>query len=142
MAIVLAWSIARLVMDGPVDLGDQPVLNGSGGPNHRVAPTAPEVPVVISAPRSGARVIVRDSAGSVVFTGDIAFGGTKTLSVSPPVRVQATDGSVTVTVDVPPGADGKTWAMSYFKGSGGFLNVPNLFSPTPGQMIVPREVAP
>ncbi len=44
-------------------------------------------------------MIVRDGAGAVVFTGDIAFGGSKTLSVSPPVRVQATDGSATVTVD-------------------------------------------
>ena len=99
MALVLAWSIARLVMDGPVDLRDEPVLNGSGGPNHRGAPLAPAVPVVISAPASGARVIVRDGAGSVVFTGDIAFGASKTLSVSPPVRVQASDASVTVSVD-------------------------------------------
>jgi hypothetical protein len=100
MALVLAWSVARLVMDGPVDLGDQPVLNGSGGPNnHAQVPVAPAVPVVIAAPASGARVIVRDGSGSVVFTGDIAFGATKTLSVSPPVRIQSTDGSVTVSVD-------------------------------------------
>ena len=44
MALVLAWSIARLVMDGPVDLRDQPVLNGSGGPNRQGAPVAPAVP--------------------------------------------------------------------------------------------------
>ena len=37
MALVLAWSIARLVMDGPVDLREDPVLNGSGGPNHQGA---------------------------------------------------------------------------------------------------------
>src|SRR5207342_32636 len=79
MALVLAWSIARLVMDGPVGPSDAIVLNGSGGP---------AVPVVVSAPASGARVIVRDGAGAVVFSGDIAFGGSKTLSVSPPVRVQ------------------------------------------------------
>ncbi len=99
MALVLAWSIARLVMDAPVAQRDDPVLNGSGGPHSQGAPLAPKVPVVISAPGSGARVIVRDGAGSVVFTGDIAFRGSKTLSVSPPVRVQATDGSVTVSVD-------------------------------------------
>ncbi len=99
MALVLAWSIARLVMDGPVDLRDEPVLNGSGGPDNRSAVAAPKVPVMISAPGSGARVIVRDGTGAVVFTGDIAFGDSKTLSVSPPVRVQATDGSVTVSVD-------------------------------------------
>jgi cytoskeleton protein RodZ len=118
MALVLAWSIARLVMDGPVDLRDEPVLNGSGGPNHKGVPAAPAVPVVISAPSSGARVIVRDGAGSVVFTGDVAFGGTKTLSVSPPVRVQATDGSVTVTVD---GEDHGPLGASGSPGSGTFV---------------------
>ncbi len=118
MAIVLAWSIARLVMDGPVDLGDQPVLNGSGGPNHRGAAVAPAVPVVISAPASGARVIVRDGAGSVVFNGDIAFGASKSLSVSPPVRIQASDGSVTVSVK---GEDRGPLGSSGSPGSGTFV---------------------
>jgi hypothetical protein len=118
MAIVLAWSIARLVMDGPVDLGDQPVLNGSGGPNHRGAAAAPAVPVVISAPGSGARVIVRDGAGTVVFNGDVAFGASKSLSVSPPVRVQASDGSVTVSVK---GEDRGPLGTSGSPGSGTFV---------------------
>jgi hypothetical protein len=119
MALVLAWSIARLVMDGPVSPNDQIVLNGSGGPNrHQVAPVAPAVPVVVSAPSSGARVIVRDGAGAVVFTGDIAFGAAKTLSVSPPVRVQATDGSVTVTVD---GEDRGALGSAGSPGSGTFV---------------------
>jgi hypothetical protein len=88
-------------MDGPVDLRDEPVLNGSGGPNNhaRTPPAAPAVPVVIAAPAGGAHVIVRDGSGSVVFIGDLAFGASKTLSVSPPVRIQSTDGSVSVTVD-------------------------------------------
>ena len=118
MALVLAWSIARLVMDGPVDLRDEPVLTGSGGPNHRGAPVAPAVPVVISAPGSGARLIVRDGAGSVVFTGDIAYGASKTISVSPPVRVQASDGSVTVSVD---GEDRGPLGTSGSPGSGTFV---------------------
>jgi hypothetical protein len=118
MALVLAWSIARLVMDGPVDLRDQPVLNGSGGPNRQGAPAAAAVPVVISAPASGARVIVRDGAGTVVFTGDLAFGASKTLSVSPPVRVQATDGSVTVSVD---GDDRGALGKAGSPGSGTFV---------------------
>ncbi|MEO6510268.1 MAG: helix-turn-helix domain-containing protein [Nocardioides sp.] len=118
MAIVLAWSIARLVMDGPVDLGNQPVLNGSGGPNHRGAAAAPAVPVVISAPGSGARVIVRDGAGTVVFNGDIAFGASKSLSVSPPVRIQASDGSVTVSVK---GEDRGPLSTSGSPGSGTFV---------------------
>jgi hypothetical protein len=118
MALVLAWSVARLVMDGPVDLRDQPALNGSGGPNNQGAPVAAAVPVVISSPASGARVIVRDGAGSVVFNGDLAFGASKTLSVSPPVRVQATDGSVTVTVD---GEDRGTLGKAGSPGSGTFV---------------------
>ena len=118
MALVLAWSIARLVMDGPVDLRDDPVLNGSGGPNHRGAPAAPAVPVVVSAPSSGARIIVRDGSGAVVFTGDLAFGASRTFSVSPPVRVQATDGSVTVTVD---GEDRGALGAAGSPGSGTFV---------------------
>jgi hypothetical protein len=118
MALVLAWSIARLVMDGPVDLRDQPVLNGSGGPNRQGAPVAPAVPVVISAPASGVRLIVRDGAGTVVFNGDLAFGASKTLSVSPPVRVQATDGSVTVSVD---GEDRGALGSRGSPGSGTFV---------------------
>ena len=31
MALVLAWSVVRLVMDGPVELRDTPALNGSAG---------------------------------------------------------------------------------------------------------------
>ena len=118
MTLVLAWSFARLVMDGPVDLRDDPVLNGSGGPNRQGAAAAPQVPVVISAPDSGARVIVRDGQGSVVFSGDIAFRGSKTLSVSPPVRVQATDGSVTVSID---GDDRGSLGKSGSPGSGTFV---------------------
>jgi transcriptional regulator with XRE-family HTH domain len=118
MALVLAWSMARLVMDGPVDLRDDPVLNGSGGPNHGGAALAPAVPVVISAPGAGARVIVRDGGGSVVFSGDVAFGASKTLSVSPPVRVQASDGSVTVSVK---GEDRGPLGTSGSPGSGTFV---------------------
>jgi cytoskeleton protein RodZ len=94
------------------------VLNGSGGPNHRGAPAAPAVPVVVSAPSSGARIIVRDGTGAVVFTGDLAFGASRTFSVSPPVRVQATDGSVTVTVD---GEDHGALGATGAPGSGTFV---------------------
>ena len=76
------------------------------------------MPVVISAPASGARVIVRDGAGAVVFNGDLAFGGSKTLSVSPPVRVQSTDGSVTVSVD---GEDHGPLGATGSPGSGTFV---------------------
>jgi hypothetical protein len=102
MALVLAWSVARLIMDSPVELqGAAPVLNGSAGVDNgsgRVA-AAPKVPVVLTAAGGGARVVVRDGTGTVVFVGNIAFGESKLLDVSPPVRVQTTDGSLTATVD-------------------------------------------
>jgi hypothetical protein len=112
MALVLAWSVARLIMDSPVELqGAAPVLNGSAGVDNgpgRVA-AAPKVPVVLTATGGGARVVVRDGTGAVVFVGNIAFGESKLLDVSPPVRVQTTDGSLTATVDGQEhGALGKT----------------------------------
>ncbi len=100
MALVLAWSVARLVMDSPVDLrGATPVLNGSAGVGNGGGKAAPEVPVVLTAAGGGAQVIVRDGAGNVVFKGGLAFGESRTLQVSPPVRVGSSDGSLTVRVD-------------------------------------------
>lgn len=100
MALVLAWSIARLVMDTPPELrGATPVLNGSGGPQGAGnAPLAEAVPVVVSASSGGAKVVVRDGAGEVVFKGSLAVGQTRELEASPPVRVQSTDGAVTVSL--------------------------------------------
>ncbi len=100
MALVLAWSVARLVMDGPVELRqDTPVLNGSAGVDNGQGRAAPAVPVRLVAEGGGARVVVRDGTGAVVFSGNLAFGETRTFQVSPPVRVQTSDGSLTATVD-------------------------------------------
>jgi len=100
MALVLVWSVARLVMDVPVELrSNAPVLNGSAGVDNGQGRAAPAVPVALSAAGGGARVRVRDGSGGVVFDGTLAFGETKTIEVSPPVRVQSTDGSLTVSVD-------------------------------------------
>jgi cytoskeleton protein RodZ len=100
MALVLAWSIARLVMDTPPELrGATPVLNGSGGPQGAGnAPLADAVPVVVSAAAGGAKVVVRDGAGEVVFKGSLAVGQKRELDASPPVRVHSTDGAVTVSI--------------------------------------------
>lgn len=100
MALVLAWSIARLVMDTPPELrGATPVLNGSGGPQGAGnAPVAEPVSVVVSAASGGARVVVRDGAGEQVFKGSLAVGQTRELKASPPVRVDSTDGAVTVSL--------------------------------------------
>ncbi|MBL0748290.1 helix-turn-helix domain-containing protein [Nocardioides baculatus] len=101
MALVLCWSIARLVMDTPPELrGSTPVLNGSGGPEGAGnAPPAKPVDVVITAPATGgARVVVRDGSGTEVFKGDLAVGQSRELKASPPVRVMSTDGAVTASL--------------------------------------------
>ena len=100
MALVLAWSIARLVMDTPPELrGATPVLNGSGGPQGAgTAPLAEPVAVVVSAASGGAQVVVRDGAGEQVFKGNLAVGQTRELKASPPVRVMSSDGAVTVSL--------------------------------------------
>lgn len=100
MALVLAWSIARLVMDTPPELrGATPVLNGSGGPQGAgSAPVAEPVAVVVSAATGGARVVVRDGSGEQVFKGNLAVGQVRELKASPPVRVDSTDGAVTVSL--------------------------------------------
>ncbi len=100
MALVLAWSIARLVMDTPPELrGNNPVLNGSGGPQGAGnAPLAEPVAVVVSAPGGGARIVVRDGAGEEVFGGALAAGQSREMKASPPVRVMSTDGAVTVSI--------------------------------------------
>jgi hypothetical protein len=100
MAAVLVWSIARLIVDGPVELDRAPVLNGSpsqGGQG--AAGAAAEVPVVFTAAGGGAKLKVRDGQGDLVFDGQLAFGQSARLDVSPPVRVWASDGSVTTTID-------------------------------------------
>jgi hypothetical protein len=120
MALVLAWSIARLVMDSPVELHAQPILNGSGGANSQVK-LGPPVPVKLDAASGGAHVVVRDGAGDVVFNGDLAYGETKTLQASPPVRVQSSDGALKITVDGdargPLGAEGQP-AQNTFAAAG------------------------
>ena len=101
MALVLAWSIARLVMDTPPEMrGSTPVLNGSGGPQGAGnAPPAKPVDVLVTAAATGgARVVVRDSAGEEVFAGNLAVGQSQQVKASPPVRVMSTDGAVTVSL--------------------------------------------
>jgi hypothetical protein len=99
MALILCWSVARLVTGGPGQVADQAVLSGSGGPNHTsAAPVSKPVPVVLTAAGGGARVVVRSGTGAVVFSGELAFGQQHRLEVSPPVRIQSTDGAVRVQV--------------------------------------------
>jgi cytoskeleton protein RodZ len=100
MAVVLAWSVARLVMDHPATVSPAaPSLSdGSAGLTSGSQAASP-VPVVLTAAGGGAHVVVRDGSGKVVFTGSLAFGQSRTLQVAPPVRIQSTDGSLQVSVD-------------------------------------------
>ena len=109
MAVVLVWSVARLVMDGPVPLTDQPVLNGSPGGKATLSGATTKVPVSLTAATGGARVIVRDARQQVVFDAELAFMQTAELTAAPPVRISTTDGGLLVSVDgVDEGAIGAT----------------------------------
>ncbi|WP_348694045.1 helix-turn-helix domain-containing protein [uncultured Nocardioides sp.] len=96
MALVLAWSVARLVTDSPVEVRDPlPSLTTTSG----TTATGTKVPVVLTAAGGGAEVVVRDGANELVYKGTLAFGQVKVLpKVSQPVRVQSSDGSVQVSV--------------------------------------------
>ena len=101
MTVVLAWSVARLVMDHPgcgVAVLAEPRRRVGRAHQRRQHGRRPG-PVVLTAAGGGAHVVVRDGSGKVVFTGSLAFGQSRTLQVSPPVRIQTTDGSLEVSVD-------------------------------------------
>lgn len=97
MALILAWSVARLVMDGPADFKDVPALNGSGGPGGRTVLGEP-IPLVLRASGGGTHVVVEDGSGKEVFSGDLAYGASRSLSVVPPIQVRSDDGSLEVAV--------------------------------------------
>ncbi|ANH39313.1 hypothetical protein I601_2897 [Nocardioides dokdonensis FR1436] len=106
MALVLAWSVARLITDSPVELRDPVPQLSTAGATSAGAP----VPVVLNAAGGGAEVVVRDGANELVYKGSLSFGEVKVLpKVSQPVRVQSSDGSLEITVDgVEQGALGST----------------------------------
>ncbi|WP_406033678.1 helix-turn-helix domain-containing protein [Nocardioides sp. NBC_00163] len=107
MAVILVWSVARLVIDGTQHEPEAGAiqLDGSAGTDSPYGKSSP-VAVTVSAAGGGAHVVVRDSRGKVVFSGDLAFGESKSLQVTPPLRVQTSDGSLKVAV-----GDGKAKAL-------------------------------
>ncbi|MEP9383097.1 helix-turn-helix domain-containing protein [Nocardioides sp. KR10-350] len=111
MAVVLIWSVARLVMDGTGHPASTAMSldSGSAGTTNPYGKAADPVPVTVTAAGGGAHVVIRDSRGRVVFTGDLAFGESRSFKVSPPLRIQTSDGSLSVSVDGGPAAAlGKT----------------------------------
>jgi len=94
MALILAWSVARLVMDDPTQLQRRPLrLNGSAGVQHHQPALVIAEPVRVRLAASGvAHVVVRDGDGEIVWTGDLARGEAKRLRVTPPVKVRVSDG--------------------------------------------------
>ncbi|WGX99240.1 helix-turn-helix domain-containing protein [Nocardioides sp. L-11A] len=98
MGAVLVWSVAKLVMGGPAPVGDTPVLNQSGGISQAAAAKGDPVKLTLTAAGGGAQLVIRDAAGEIVFDGNLAFGQTSELKVVPPVRIWASDGSVTYAI--------------------------------------------
>jgi cytoskeletal protein RodZ len=102
MTVVLAWSVARLVTDSPVEVRTPaPTLqqgpDGSGVPNY--IGTQP-VTLRLTASDGGARVVVSDDQGDIAFRGSIAAEEQQEISVVPPVTVEVKDkGAVAVAID-------------------------------------------
>jgi cytoskeleton protein RodZ len=101
MSVVLLWSVARLVFDGATSEPTPAIglSSGSSGATNPYGKVANAVPVVLTASGGGAEVVVRGAGGTVVFSGTLAFGQSRTLKASPPIRVQSSDGSLTVSVN-------------------------------------------
>lgn len=97
MGVVLLWSLVRLFTAGAAPEA-VPGISLEGNVSSPYAKIAPPVPVVLNAAGSGAHVVVTDASGNVVFNGDLAFGASKTIQAAPPVKVQSSDGSLTVAV--------------------------------------------
>ncbi len=97
MGAVLVWSVARLVMGGPAPVGEEPVLNQSGGIT-QMTTKGSAVKLRLTAAGGGATLNVRDAEGKIVFEGNLAFGQSSELKVVPPIRIYSTDGSVTYAV--------------------------------------------
>lgn len=75
MAVILAWSIARLVMDGPEELRQPPGLDQG------TSATTAKVPVAITTGTAGARVVVRDGLGTIVFKGNLPAGSSRKIGL-------------------------------------------------------------
>jgi cytoskeletal protein RodZ len=103
MVVVLAWSIARLLMDEPPDLQTlAPVVapkDGSGIPNYQ-PPNPAAVTVVLTTGTAGTHVEVIGKGGEVVLSKYVGADESHRVRVVPPVRIKAQNGAaVSVKVD-------------------------------------------
>ena len=102
MAVILLWSIARLVMDEPPQVTrDAPALNGSLGlANHYIQAESPTPVRAVFTATGRVHLVVRDGEGEIVYTGDLESGQTVRRHVVPPVKVKSSDGgAITAVVD-------------------------------------------
>ncbi|MFS3130494.1 RodZ domain-containing protein [Nocardioides sp. Bht2] len=101
MAVVLAWSIARLAMDRDPDV-QNPAASLSNGSSSQPAgeqASVANVTAKITATSSTSLKVI-NAKGRVVFADDVAAGDVHRLDVTPPFKVKVDDGSaVTVMVD-------------------------------------------
>jgi hypothetical protein len=103
MVVVLAWSIARLLMDEPPDLQTLTPVgatnDGAGIPNYQ-PPNPASVPVVLTTGKDGTHVEVIGKGGEVVLSKYLGADEVHRVHVVPPVRIKAQNGAaLTVSVD-------------------------------------------
>ncbi|CAM3243731.1 RodZ domain-containing protein [Nocardioides dubius] len=100
MAVVLAWSIARLAMDRDTEV-QNPAASLSNGSTSEPSSSAgvANVTAKITATASTSLKVV-NAKGRVVFAEDVLAGDVHRLDVTPPFKVTVSDGAaVTVMVD-------------------------------------------
>lgn len=103
MVVVLAWSIARLLLDEPADLQTLTPVgatdDGAGIPNYQ-PPDAAAVSVVLTTGKDGTHIEVVGKGGEVVLSKYVGADELHRLNVVPPVRIKAQNGAaVSVKVD-------------------------------------------
>jgi hypothetical protein len=103
MVVVLAWSIARLLMDEPPELQTLATVgatnDGSGVPNYQ-PPNPAAVNVVLTTGADGTHIVVTGKGGEVVLSKYLGADEVHHVRVVPPVRIKAQNGAaISVKVD-------------------------------------------
>ena len=100
MALILCWSVARLITGRPRPRRRPGRTQWLGRPQPHAPRRRPPRRSRSSSRRPAGEHgwSCASGAGAVVFSGELAFGQQQRLQVSPPVRIQSTDGAVRVQV--------------------------------------------